>query len=92
MDGKDISGKIDDSVFEEQEILEIIENVEGWHYNPDETVKCIWCKWEGQLKQAKAKYVCSSRESWRSLAGREGYEFSCPSCKHVVKHDYWRMS
>lgn len=59
---------------------------------PGEPVACIMCKWEGELKDCKPEYVNTDARSWRSLAGREGYTYSCPKCGFQVKANYTKMS
>lgn len=65
---------------------------EDWHFKPGQAVDCFKCHWAGELRQAKQVYVHSSPESWRVLAGREGFEYACPSCGWIVHRNYTRMS
>lgn len=60
--------------------------------NPGKKVDCFWCKWEGTLKDCKKRWVSSNPQSWRMLAGREGWEWRCPKCKMTVHSHYIRMS
>lgn len=59
-----------------------------------EEIECPWCKWKGTKGELIRKYVYSDPESWMALAGREGYEYSCPNkdCQMILIHDYWKMS
>lgn len=50
------------------------------------------CKWQGRLHECKRVFYKSDPQSWRVLAGREGYHYHCPKCHFIVKRDYWAMS
>lgn len=61
---------------------------------PDDKDHCMCknCDWVGTYGECTKKEVNTSASAWRSLAGREGWEWFCPRCKWMVDSHYTKMS
>lgn len=50
---------------------------------PDQRMMCS-CGWSGTASECNEKWVFSSPEEWVSLCGREGWDYICPKCGHII--------
>jgi hypothetical protein len=58
----------------------------------DDILSCRHCNWSGKRRQAKQQRFISDENSWRNLAGRDGWIWKCPDCGTRVDEDWLRMS
>lgn len=65
-------------------------------YDEEKVVTCkmfgLGCGWTGKRKECNVIEVNTPKSAWIALAGREGWEFSCPECGQMVDSYYTRMS
>lgn len=50
------------------------------------------CSWAGKIGDTTAIRVDAPIQAWNALAGREGWQYNCPRCGHIVATYYTRMS